>query len=64
MKRSEIVVSGIRLVMPHRHGDHRGFFAETARAVRPSARGELEITTLLESYLHDGQLTVQKMGRG
>jgi len=35
-----------------------------ARAVRPSARGELEITTLLESYLQDGQLTVQKMGRG
>lgn len=29
MKRSEIVVSGIRLVTPHRHGDHRGFFAET-----------------------------------
>ena len=37
---------------------------ERARQVRPSARGELEITTLLESYLHDGQLTVQKMGRG
>lgn len=37
---------------------------ERARAVRPSARGELEITTLLESYMHDGQLTVQKMGRG
>ena len=37
---------------------------ERTRAVRPSARGELEITTLLESYLHDGQLTVQKMGRG
>jgi glucose-1-phosphate thymidylyltransferase len=35
-----------------------------ARAMQPSARGELEITTLLESYLHDGQLTVQKMGRG
>lgn len=35
-----------------------------ARAVRPSARGELEITTLLESFLLDGQLTVQKMGRG
>ena len=37
---------------------------ERARAVRPSARGELEITTLLESYLHDGALNVQKMGRG
>ncbi len=37
---------------------------ERARAVRPSARGELEITTLLESYLHDGILNVQKMGRG
>lgn len=35
-----------------------------ARAVKPSARGELEITTLLESYLHEGTLSVQKMGRG
>lgn len=35
-----------------------------ARRVKPSARGELEITTLLETYLHDGTLSVQKMGRG
>ena len=35
-----------------------------ARDVRPSERGELEITTLLESYLAEGQLTVQQMGRG
>jgi glucose-1-phosphate thymidylyltransferase len=35
-----------------------------ARAVRPSARGELEITTLLESYLADGALRVKRMGRG
>lgn len=35
-----------------------------ARAVRPSARGELEITTLLESYLSDGLLRVERMGRG
>ena len=35
-----------------------------ARAVTPSARGELEITTLLESYLHDGSLNVERMGRG
>ena len=38
----------------------------TARAkkVQPSARGELEIVSLLESYLQDGMLSVKKMGRG
>lgn len=35
-----------------------------ARMVQPSARGELEITTLLESYLADGILRVSRMGRG
>ena len=35
-----------------------------AAKVQPSARGELEITTLLESYLADGLLTVELMGRG
>lgn len=35
-----------------------------ARSVRPSARGELEITSLLETYLHDGMLNVKQMGRG
>ncbi|PRD29689.1 glucose-1-phosphate thymidylyltransferase [Gemmobacter lutimaris] len=35
-----------------------------ARAVQPSARGELEITSLLEMYLAEGTLTVQRMGRG
>jgi glucose-1-phosphate thymidylyltransferase len=37
---------------------------ERARQVKPSARGELEITTLLEMYLNEGKLTVEKMGRG
>lgn len=41
-----------------------GSAPERARSVRPSARGELEITTLLESYLHDGLLNVELMGRG
>ncbi|TGN68659.1 glucose-1-phosphate thymidylyltransferase RfbA [Paracoccus liaowanqingii] len=41
-----------------------GTAPERARAVQPSDRGELEITTLLESYLHDGALTVERMGRG
>lgn len=35
-----------------------------AAAVEPSARGELEITSLLEMYLADGSLSVQQMGRG
>ena len=37
---------------------------ERARAVEPSPRGELEIVTLLESYLNDGSLQVNRMGRG
>ena len=41
-----------------------GTASERAAAVKPSERGELEITTLLESYLADGQLNVQQMGRG
>ena len=35
-----------------------------AREVKPSARGELEITNLLEMYLADGILRVNRMGRG
>lgn len=41
-----------------------GTASKRAQTVEPSARGELEITSLLESYLKDGQLNVTKMGRG
>jgi glucose-1-phosphate thymidylyltransferase len=41
-----------------------GSASERARQVKPSERGELEITTLLEMYLHDGLLSVEQMGRG
>lgn len=41
-----------------------GTAPEKARSVTPSARGELEITSLLEIYLAEGTLTVQQMGRG
>ncbi|MBO9127836.1 MULTISPECIES: glucose-1-phosphate thymidylyltransferase RfbA [unclassified Rhizobium] len=37
---------------------------ERAKSVKPSARGELEIVSLLESYLVEGDLTVKRMGRG
>ena len=32
--------------------------------IKPSARGELEITTLNEMYLQEGKLDVQLLGRG
>lgn len=37
---------------------------EKARQVRPSARGELEITTINQMYLEQGNLTAHFLGRG
>ncbi|WP_422048473.1 glucose-1-phosphate thymidylyltransferase RfbA [Shimia sp.] len=37
---------------------------ERARSVKPSPRGELEITDLLQTYLTEGKLHVETMGRG
>ncbi|SER05468.1 glucose-1-phosphate thymidylyltransferase RfbA [Thalassovita taeanensis] len=41
-----------------------GTASARAKEVKPSPRGELEITTLLEMYLEEGLLNVKHMGRG
>ena len=37
---------------------------EVAKSIKPSARGELEITTVNQEFLKDEQLKVQLLGRG
>ena len=37
---------------------------QVAKSIKPSARGELEITSVNQVFLQDGELSVQLMGRG
>jgi glucose-1-phosphate thymidylyltransferase len=54
--RSQFAVTGLYVL--------DGSAPARARAVRPSARGELEITDLLNQYREEGLLAVERMGRG
>ena len=38
--------------------------SKLTRTIKPSARGELEITDLNRAYLHEGTLSVERLGRG
>ena len=37
---------------------------KVAKSIKPSSRGELEITTVNQRFLNDGELTIQTLGRG
>ena len=54
--KSDLAVTGLYFL------DHQA--PARARELRPSARGELEITALLETYLAEGALEVSWLGRG
>ena len=54
--RSDLAVTGLYFY------DERA--VEFARSLRPSARNELEITDLNNNYLEEGQLRLERLGRG
>jgi len=56
MPKSQWAVTGLYV--------YDGTVCDRAALLRPSARGELEITDLNRGYLTDGHLTLERLGRG
>lgn len=59
-------LSGGKLILNNTkiYGNPRILTEVVAKHIKPSARGELEITTVNQEFLKDGELKVQVFGRG
>ena len=63
-------VFGYWVADPERYGVAEGLYfypnkvVKVAKSIKPSARGELEITSVNQAFLNDGELKVQLLGRG
>ena len=69
-RKNEATIFGYYVKDPRAYGvveinkEGQAISIEIAKNVKPSARGEIEITTINEEYMNRKQLKVEKLGRG